>query len=175
MRKESPNKEILLQYIYDYGLEQTSKLFNTPQKTIEEIVGINKKEQQYKYNTVIDKPLNKDYEFILQIIAKNYDSLHKSMINYSKDKIYMSQDIEDLFQSAIIKVAEKGIIQDTLTEKNIIDSFIIQFKTLLSYAKKSQYTMKGKVLALEVKNEDDEYIIPAELYNNAYFEETYKE
>ena len=32
--------------------------------------------------------------------------------------------------------------------------------------------MKSKLLALEVKNEDNEYIIPSELYYNAYTKET---
>lgn len=32
--------------------------------------------------------------------------------------------------------------------------------------------MKSKVKPLEVKNEDNEYIIPAELYQNAHTKET---
>lgn len=166
------SKEEIMQYIYDYGIDKTCELLHLSKEKIEEIAGLKHSYQSYSYNTVIYKPLCNNSEYIMQVLSRNYDKLYYDCQKYCyKDTIYMSQDLDDIFHNAIIKTLEKGIKGD-LTEKNILKEFIIYFKMILKYTKLQAYSMKGKVKPLEVKNEDNEYIIPAELYHNAYTKET---
>lgn len=165
------NQEIM-QYIYDYGIDKTCELLYLNKDKVEKIVGLKHNYQSYSYNTVINKPLCQNSDYIMQVLSRNYDKLYNDCQKYCyKDTIYMSQDLDDIFHNAIIKILEKGIEGD-LTEKNILKEFIIYFKMVLKYTKLQAYSMKSKLLALEVKNEDNEYIIPSELYYNAYTKET---
>lgn len=170
-KRTGKNKVDIKQYVYDYGIEKASELLNIDQTKIEEELGLSKPSYtNYYYNTVIDKPLCKDSDYIMQVIANNYDKLYNDCKKYCcNDIVYMSQDLDDMFHNTIIKTIEKGADNN---EDTILDSFIINFKTILKYTKLQAYIMKGKINPLEVKNEDNEYIIPAELYNNAYTEET---
>lgn len=163
------NQEIM-QYIYDYGLDKTCELLHISKDKVDEVIGLKHSQQSYSYNTIINKPLSSNSDYIMQVISKNYDKLYNDCKKYCyKDIIYMSQDLDDMFHNTIIKTVEKGADNN---EDAILDSFIINFKTILKYTKLQAYSMKGKIKPLEVKNEDNEYIIPAELYNNAYTKET---
>lgn len=173
MKKVHRSKEEVTQYIYDYGIDKASKLLQLPINQIEK-----NDYRQYKYNTTIYKPLCQDYKYIMEVITNHYDSLYSECMKFGKkDFIYMSQDIEDIFQSTIIKTLEKGIIIEIgkTKEEQIINNFRIHFKTLLYYTKLSQYSMHKNIIALEVKNEDNEYIIPSELYEYAYTKEAEEE
>lgn len=166
------DKQEITQYIYDYGIDKTCELLHLNKDKVEEITGLKHNYQSYAYNTVISKPLCINSDYIIQILSSNYDKLYSDCQKYCyKDTIYMSQDLDDIFHNAIIKTVEKGIEGD-LTEENILKEFIIYFKMALKYTKLQAYSMKGKIKPLEVKNEDNEYIIPAELYHNAYTKET---
>lgn len=168
--KELPNSETFNQYVYDYGIDKATELFRLNSEQKDQI--LNKKPQydQYKYNTVVDKPLHKNASQIANIIAKHYPELIKELTTYSKDTIYMSQTVEDFLQKAVIRCMEVGL--EEVTEEAVLELIRLQFNTIRCYTKKSSYTMKNKVIPLEIQNEDGEYIIPIELYNNAIFKET---
>lgn len=164
------SKEEIMQYIYDYGIDKTCELLHLSKNKIEEIADLKHSYQSYSYNTIINKPLCNNSDYIMQVISRNYDKLYNDCQKYCyKDTIYMSQDLDDIFHNAIIKTLEKGADND---EDDILENFIINFKTILKYTKLQAYSMKRKIQPLEVKNEDNEYIIPAELYHNAYTKET---
>ena len=82
----------------------------------------------------------------------------------------MSQNVEDLLHKAIIKCLE--IELDKVTEEAVLKLVKIQFNTAKKYAQLQSYTMKKKILPLEITTEDGEYIIPTEYYNNAIFKES---
>lgn len=82
----------------------------------------------------------------------------------------MSQTDEDLFQMAIIRTMETELPE--VTTETVLKELHIKFCTLKKYNMLQYYNMKNKVLPLELKAEDGEYVIPAEYYNNAIFEET---
>lgn len=159
---EKPSKSVLLQYVYDYGLDKAAALFHIDIKTVDEIINWKPQYDQYKYNTVIDKPLHKNASKIAYIIAKHYPELVKQYTTYYKDTVYMSQTVEDFLQKAVIKCMEVGL--EEVTEEAVLELLRLQFNTIRCYTKKSSYTMNGKLAPLEVQNEEGEYIIPAELY-----------
>ena len=74
----------------------------------------------------------------------------------------MSQTVEDFLQKAVIRCMEVGL--EEVTEETVLELLKVQFNTIRCYAKKSSYTMNGKLTPLEVQNEEGEYIIPTELY-----------
>ena len=142
-----PPKSVLLQYVYDYGLDKAAALFHIDTETADKIINWKPQYDQYSYNTVIDKPLHRNASKIADIIAKHYPELVKQYTIYYKDNIYMSQTgLEDV------------------TEESVLELLRVQFNTIRCYAKKSSYTMNSKLAPLEVQNEEGEYIIPAELY-----------
>ena len=156
MKKTIPSKEVLEQYIYDYGIDKTAQIFH-----------ISTEELDKKINW---KPLSSQHKQIMAIIAKHYPDLLKQCTNYYKDTIYMSQNVEDLLHKAIIKCLEIGL--DKVTEDAVLKLVKIQFYTARKYAQLQSYTMKKKIFPLEIATEDGEYIIPTEYYNNAIFKES---
>ena len=157
-----PPKSVLLQYVYDYGLDKAAALFHIDTETADKIINWKPQYDQYSYNTVIDKPLHRNASKIADIIAKHYPELVKQYTIYYKDNIYMSQTVEDFLQKAVIRCMEVGL--EDVTEESVLELLRVQFNTIRCYAKKSNYTMNSKLAPLEVQNEEGEYIIPAELY-----------
>ena len=160
MRKKLPSDLELQQYIYDYGFDKAIKLLGISAEEANKILNPKPQYSQYQYNTVIDKPLHKNADKIVEIIAKHYPELKKKY-PYKKDKLYMSQTSEDFLQKAVISCMEKGL--DEVTEDAVLELFRIQFNTISHYAKKSSYIMKKKLPPLEVQNDEGEYIITTEL------------
>ena len=150
-----PPKSVLLQYVYDYGLDKAAALFHIDTETADKIINWKPQYDQYSYNTVIDKPLHRNASKIADILVKQYTT-------YYKDTIYMSQTVEDFLQKAVIRCMEVGL--EDVTEESVLELLRVQFNTIRCYAKKSSYTMNSKLVSLEVQNEEGEYIIPAELY-----------
>lgn len=157
-----PSKSVLQQYIYDYGLDKAVELLHITKDIADKIINWKPQYDQYNYNTVIDKPLHKNASKIADIIAKHYPELVKQYTTYCKDTIYMSQTVEDFLQKAVIKCMEVGL--EDVTEESVLALLNLQFNTIRYYAKQSSYTMNGKLIPLEVQNEEGEYIIPSELY-----------
>lgn len=157
-----PPKSVLLQYIYDYGLDKAAALFHIDIETADKIINWKPQYDQYSYNTVIDKPLHRNASKIADIIAKHYPELVKQYTTYNKDTIYISQTVEDFLQKAVIRCMEVGL--EEVTEESVLELLRVQFNTIRCYAKKSSYTMNSKLAPLEVQNEEGEYIIPSELY-----------
>ena len=157
-----PPKSVLLQYVYDYGLDKAAALFHIDIETADKIINWKPQYDQYSYNTVIDKPLHRNASKIADIIAKHYPELVKQYTTYYKDTIYMSPTVEDFLQKAVIRCMEVGL--EDVTEESVLELLRVQFNTIRCYAKKSSYTMNSKLAPLEVQNEEGEYIIPSELY-----------
>lgn len=87
-----PPKSVLLQYIYDYGLDKAAALFHIDIETADKIINWKPQYDQYSYNTVIDKPLHRNASKIADIIAKHYPELVKQYTTYNKDTIYNIPD-----------------------------------------------------------------------------------
>lgn len=170
MKKTIPSKEVLEQYIYDYGIEKTAQIFKISAEDIDKQINWKPQYEQYSYHPAITKPLSSHHKQIMAIIAKHYPDLLKQYTSYYKNTIYMSQNIEDLLHKAIIKCVEKGL--DKVTEEAVLELVRIQFNTVKKYTQLQSYTMKKKILPLEIATEDGEYIIPTEYYNNALFKES---
>lgn len=170
MKKTIPSKEVLEQYIYDYGIDKTAQIFHISAEELDKKINWKPQYEQYSYNPAIAKPLSPQHKQIMAIIAKHYPDLLKQCTNYYKDTIYMSQNVEDLLHKAIIKCLE--IELDKVTEEAVLKLVKIQFNTAKKYAQLQSYTMKKKILPLEITTEDGKYIIPTEYYNNAIFKES---
>ena len=162
MKKTIPSKEVLEQYIYDYGIDKTAQIFHISTEELDKKINWKPQYDQYSYNPAIAKPLSSQHKQIMAIIAKHYPDLLKQCADNYKDVIYMSQTVEDFLQKAVIRCMEVGL--EDVTEESVLKLLRVQFNTIRCYAKKSSYTMNSKLAPLEVQNEEGEYIIPVELY-----------
>ena len=170
MKKTIPSKEVLEQYIYDYGIDKTAQIFHISTEELDKKINWKPQYEQYSYNPAIAKPLSSQHKQIMAIIAKHYPDLLKQCADNYKDVIYMSQTVEDLLHKAIIKCLEMGL--DKVTEEAVLELVKIQFYTARKYAQLQSYTMKKKIFPLEIATENGEYIIPTEYYNNAISKES---
>ena len=127
------------------------------------------KYKQYFYNTVNYNPPSSQAKQIADIIAQHYKKLFSKYVTFHKDVIHLSQTDEDLFQMAIIRTMETELPE--VTTESVLQQLDIKFKTLKKYNMLQYYNMKNKVLPLELKNEDGDYMIPAEYKNNAISKE----
>ena len=170
MKKTIPSKEVLEQYIYDYGIDKTAQIFHISTEELDKKINWKPQYDQYSYNPAIAKPLSSQHKQIMAIIAKHYPDLLKQCADNYKDVIYMSHTVEDLLDKAIIKCLEIGL--DKVTEDTVLKLVKIQFYTAKKYAQLQSYTMKKKLFPLEIATENGEYIIPTEYYNNAISKES---
>ena len=174
MKKTIPSKEVLEQYIYDYGIDKTAQIFHISTEELDKKINWKPQYDQYSYNPAIAKPLSSQHKQIMAIIAKHYPDLLKQCADNYKDVIYMSQTVEDLLHKAIIKCLEIGLDKCLRVsgKHNDLESVKIQFNTARKYVQLQSYTMNKKILPLEIATESGEYIIPTEYYNNALFKES---
>ena len=71
MKKTIPSKEVLEQYIYDYGIDTTVQLFHISAEELDKKINWKQQYEQYSYNQTIDKPLSPKHKQIMAIIAKH--------------------------------------------------------------------------------------------------------
>lgn len=114
MRNTKPSRQDILYYIYEKGLESTSKLYNISKEEIENIISppINR----YIYEHKTQKRRANINNFVSSVIEKNYKYLHDKFVN-DKNTLRLSQSKEDVFQNTILKVIESPDI----IENNIIE------------------------------------------------------
>ena len=131
MRKLKPSKEILLQYLYDYGFKETGRLLHLTEDEIEAILYPNFKqvnEHKFVYNTSEIKAN------VAKVIAENYNQLRSKFVGNTQ-YLQLSQTDEDLFHNTLLKVISEGI------EDNILEQIEYRIKML-----RFQLTMDNKQL-----------------------------
>mgnify|MGYP000488762851 FL=1 len=100
MKKLKPSKEVLLQYLYDYGIKDTCKLLHITEKEFNSILEPSKREHSHhKYNYQISeiKPL------IAKDISDNYNRLRSKFIGNTTN-LQLSQTDEDIFHNTLLKI-----------------------------------------------------------------------
>lgn len=104
MRKLKPNKQTLLQFIYDYGMKQTCQILNITEQEVTNILyPINKTSP--KISSQKSKPLIVKEE-LSNIISRNYNKLFKKYVK-NKDILSMCQNSEDVFHNTLITAMEE--------------------------------------------------------------------
>lgn len=145
MKKLRPDRETLLQYVYDYGTDQTSKLFGIEPKDIEAIINPTPEtigEHRFNYTT-------KEVSAILaDVIAKNYEHLRAKYVGNTTN-LELSQTDEDIFHNTLLKVISEGI------EDGILDQIEYRIK-MLRYQTKMDHKQLKKLFTNVVSKEATE-------------------
>ena len=135
MRKLKPNKEVLLQYLYDYGIKGTCKLFHLTEEEFNSILEPSKREySQHKYNY----PLNKVNLKIAKDISDNYNRLRSKYVG-NKTNLQLSQTDEDIFHNTLLKVMSEGI------EDNVVKQIEYRFNMIKYQLKMDNIQLKEKI------------------------------
>lgn len=133
MRKLKPNKEVLLQYLYDYGIKGTCKLFHLTEEEFNSILEPSKREySQHKYNY----PLNKVNLKIAKDISDNYNRLRSKYVG-NKTNLQLSQTDEDIFHNTLLKVMSEGI------EDNVVKQIEYRLKMVRYQLQMDNKQLKG--------------------------------
>lgn len=110
MKKLKPDKEVLLQYIFDYGIQDTCKLLHITEEDINSVLYPSKQEySQHKYNYQISEVKAS----IAKVIADNYYQLRSKFVGNTTN-LQLSQTDEDIFHNTLLKVISDGIEGDIL-------------------------------------------------------------
>ena len=112
-----PPKSVLLQYVYDYGLDKAAALFHIDTETADKIINWKPQYDQYNYNTVIDKPLHKNASKIADIIGKHYPKLVKQYTTYYKRYCLYVPDCRRFPTESSNKMYEVGL--EDVTEESV--------------------------------------------------------
>lgn len=135
MRKLKPNKEVLLQYLYDYGIKGTCKLFHLTEEEFNSILEPSKREySQHKYNY----PLNKVSLKIAKDISDNYNRLRSKYVG-NKTNLQLSQTDEDIFHNTLLKVMSEGI------EDNVVKQIEYRINMIKYQLKMDNIQLKEKI------------------------------
>ena len=125
MKKLKPSKEVLLQYLYDYGIKDTCKLLHITEEEFNSILEPSKREHSHhKYNYQISeiKPL------IAKDISDNYNRLRSKFIGNTTN-LQLSQTDEDIFHNTLLKVISDGIednvVKPLLSVKNVMKYILL--------------------------------------------------
>ena len=112
MKKSKPDKDTLLQYIFDYGIEGTTKLLNVTESDIDSIFyPTNESYSQHKFiYTIKEVKAN-----IAKVIAENYYQLRSKFVGNTTN-LQLSQTDEDIFHNTLLKVISEGIEDNVLQQ-----------------------------------------------------------
>lgn len=112
MKKLKPSKEILLQYIFDYGIKDTCKLLHITEEDINSVLYPSKQEySQHKYNYQIPEVKAS----IAKVISNNYNRLRSKFVGNTTN-LQLSQTDEDIFHNTLLKVISDGIEDNVLQQ-----------------------------------------------------------
>lgn len=112
MKKLKPSKEVLLQYLYDYGIKDTCKLLHITEEDINSVLYPSKQEySQHKYNYQIPEVKAS----IAKVIADNYSRLRSKFVGNTTN-LQLSQTDEDIFHNTLLKVISDGIEDNVLQQ-----------------------------------------------------------
>lgn len=104
MKKQKQNKETLLQYIFDYGIENTCKNWNITEEQLDKILNPII-DSDPKIRNVKSKSTTLNVE-VSNIISKNYTKLWDKYVK-DKERLSMCQTSEDVFHTTLLKVMEE--------------------------------------------------------------------
>ena len=131
MKKLKPNKDTLLQYIYDFGIEETSKLLHITEEDINSILYPSKQDcGQHKFIYNISQ-VNPN---ISKVISDNYNYLKAKFVG-NTTHLQLSLTDEDVFHNTLLKVISENI------EDNILQQIEYRIKMI-----RFQLTMDNKQL-----------------------------
>lgn len=103
MKKQKQTKETLLQYIYEFGVEKTCKMWGITEDQLEKVLNpvkdSNPRTKNINTNSVIIKA------GVSEIISKNYSYMWSKYVK-DKSSLSMCQTTEDIFHSTLLKVME---------------------------------------------------------------------
>lgn len=145
MKKLRPDRETLLQYVYDYGTDQTSKRLGIEPKDIEAIINPTPEtigEHRFNYTT---KEVS---AAVADVIAKNYEHLRAKYVGNTTN-LELSQTDEDIFHNTLLKVISEGI------EDGILDQIEYRIK-MLRYQTKMDHKQLKKLFTNAVSKEATE-------------------
>lgn len=132
MKRSKPNKEVLLQYIYDYGIDGACNWWCITKDEIDKILN-----PEIKNAPKIRSLGSDDFEIdktVAQIIEKNYKKLRDKYVN-DDTRLTMCQDSEDIFHNTLIKVMED---LSALSEDQILEYIDYKFKMINFQIKQDQ-------------------------------------
>lgn len=121
-----PTKDVLLQYVYDFGLEETARLLKITPNEIDKILNpINETiyihKQSYKPVTINST--------VAEVIANNYDRLRTKFVGNTTN-LALSQTDEDIFHNTLLKVMEEpDVIEDKILEHIEYRINMVRFQT----------------------------------------------
>lgn len=148
MRQIKGNEEIL-QYVYDYGLDNASELLSIPQEEI--IKKLNDIIQVYYPQKFIykEKPINKD---VLKYCFENYQHLYNRFVK-NNNITKCSLTLEDVLHDAIIRISTKQIYEDN---NNIEDFVITQIYSYIKYWELNKLTYNKYITYADfIKDKED--------------------
>lgn len=112
MKKSKPDKDTLLQYIFDYGIKGTTKLLKITESDIDFILYPSKESySQHKYIYTIPEVKAS----IAKVIAENYYYLRSKYVGNTTN-LQLSQTDEDIFHNTLLKVISEGIEDNVLQQ-----------------------------------------------------------
>ena len=143
MKKQKQTKETLLQYIFDYGIENTCKEWNITEEQLDKIlnpvVDSNPKNRNLKTNLIT---INAE---VSNIISKNYTKLWDKYVK-DKERLSMCQTSEDIFHNTLLKVMEE---LSELDEKQVLEYIDYKLKMVNFQIKQDQKELYKHQIYLE--------------------------
>lgn len=142
MKKLRPDKETLLQYIYDYGIDRTSKILQIKIEDIEAIINPSPETySEHKFNY----PALETSAVVAKVIANNYERLRAKYVG-NTTYLELSQTDEDIFHNTLLKVISEGI------EDSILDHIEYRIK-MLRYQTKMDHKQLKKLFTNAIPTE----------------------
>jgi len=115
MKKQKQTKETLLQYIFDYGVENTCKDWNITEEQLDKRLNP-VADSNPKIRNINSTPTIINVE-VSNIISKNYTKLWDKYVK-DKERLSMCQNSEDIFHTTLLKVMEELA---ELDEKQVLE------------------------------------------------------
>lgn len=144
-----PSKDVLLQYIFDFGIEEAARLLKiTPVDIDKSLNPTNDTVYIHKQNY---KPVAIN-STVADVIASNYERLRTKFVGNTSN-LKLSQTDEDIFHNTLLKVMEEpDVIEDKILEH-------IEYRlNMICYQIKMDNKLLKKVITNAVPTESNQAV-----------------
>ena len=128
MKKQKTSKEIVLQFIYDYGVAKSCILLDITPEELDAILNPPIEQIYIHKNNYKDLPLN---SMVASVIANNYESLYQKYVT-NKGYLTLSQNDEDIFHETLLSIIEDPEVIENKILRYIDDKIkIMKFRNTM--------------------------------------------
>lgn len=150
-RKNQIDRDVAINYVYEYGWSQAAELLNITEEKLEDIVNYNPNMGNWKKPHINKNARIKELnEHIIDFVNRNYPKLKDKYVKNITNSVFYQND-EDVLHNSLIKLCD---VLENPSDDLLFREFDRIFKTNKWELQKNNNQMRIKEKAIKEESED---------------------